>query len=216
MKKKSSKKKTGVHPLKPAVPPRILELEDTGEPSAYELALQIKEAKKYPHDKEKQDYARRAREQFQGAFDEISKTIKDSFKSIKFPLKDISNNIFGDSIIPPDKINRILKQIDLVEKPDRREPTQLDTMIRLLTELRDLQKEYNHNELVTLSQAAAIIQKSKRTLENYLRDEKLPPPDVVGGDGKSNYWYWGNIRPELEKLSSKLLPERFPTSRFMH
>jgi hypothetical protein len=53
---------------------------------------------------------------------------------------------------------------------------------------------------VTLAQMAAMVNRSKRTLEN-LKDRKknpLPDPDVTGGGGKADEWLWDHIRPWLE------------------
>jgi len=98
-----------------------------------------------------------------------------------------------------------------------------------LTQVRDAFLEYLHwhatqhsqnpeseiDELVTLSQVAPLTGHTKRTLERYLNDEKLPQPDVRGGDGKANKWYWSTIRPPLQKMSGRLLPERFPGSQIL-
>jgi hypothetical protein len=62
--------------------------------------------------------------------------------------------------------------------------------------------------LVTLQQAAALVRRSKRTLEKY--KEKMPLPRVEGGGGKPAEWAWSEIRPWLEKAFDRKLPERFP------
>lgn len=67
--------------------------------------------------------------------------------------------------------------------------------------------------LVTLDQAAGLVNKSKRTLEHYLRDGKLPTPDLPGGGGKAHRWYWSKLRPALQEHFRPDLPERFPSSR---
>jgi len=64
--------------------------------------------------------------------------------------------------------------------------------------------------LVTLSQAAPLANLNKRTLERYLFDEKIPDPDYRGGDGKASKWKWSNLRPALEKVCNRRLPEQFP------
>lgn len=68
-------------------------------------------------------------------------------------------------------------------------------------------------EHITLDQAGALIQRSKRTVEGYLADGKLPRPDVEGGHGKPHEWLYDNIRPALENIFGKLLPTKFPASR---
>ncbi len=69
------------------------------------------------------------------------------------------------------------------------------------------------DELRTLSQVAPLTGLTKRTLERHLKE--LPEPDVRGGNGKANKWYWSKIRPPLEKISKRPLPRRFPGSQIM-
>jgi hypothetical protein len=71
------------------------------------------------------------------------------------------------------------------------------------------------DDLVTLSQVAPLTGLTKRTLERYLSRQELPEPDFRGGDGKSHKWHWKNLRPALEKIAQKNLPERFPGSRIV-
>jgi hypothetical protein len=66
-------------------------------------------------------------------------------------------------------------------------------------------------QYVTLDQAAARVNRSKRTLEKRLK--KMPDPDVVGTGGKPHEWLWSRLRPWLEKEFGKIIPERFPTLR---
>jgi hypothetical protein len=65
---------------------------------------------------------------------------------------------------------------------------------------------------VTLDQMAAIVNRSKRTLERlkYRKANPLPDPDVPGGGGKPDEWDWDKMRPWLEKEYSKHLPKQFP------
>jgi hypothetical protein len=83
---------------------------------------------------------------------------------------------------------------------------ELDTVtIRLLN---PTQAPIDH---VTLSQCAAIIRKSKRTLENWKsKDMTFPTPEVIGGDGKADEWLWTTIRPYLQSKVNRQLPEIFP------
>lgn len=67
--------------------------------------------------------------------------------------------------------------------------------------------------VVTLLQAAALAGLSKRTLERHLKSGQLPKPDIKGGGGKSNKWYWKNLKPELDKVCDRILPIKFPGSR---
>jgi hypothetical protein len=71
------------------------------------------------------------------------------------------------------------------------------------------------DDLVTLSQLDPIVGYSKRTLERWLADGCLPKPDVRGGDGKPNKWYWSTLRPLLQEKSRRVLPVRFPGSRII-
>ncbi len=48
-----------------------------------------------------------------------------------------------------------------------------------------------------------------------VREGKLPEPDVRGGGGKSHKWMWKNLRPSLETVSDRQLPEQVPGSRII-
>jgi hypothetical protein len=65
------------------------------------------------------------------------------------------------------------------------------------------------HQYVTLDQAAAMVQRSKRTLEH----DPLPEPDIEGGGGKPNEWAWSTIRPWLQRMFGRLLPDRLPSKR---
>jgi len=67
------------------------------------------------------------------------------------------------------------------------------------------------DQYVTLDMMAGLVNRSKKTLERWLSDGKLPAADVEGGGGKPHEWKWCNIRESLEKESGKQMPERFPT-----
>jgi hypothetical protein len=64
--------------------------------------------------------------------------------------------------------------------------------------------------LVTLQQAAAMVHRSKRTLEKY--KDKMPAPRVQGGGGKPDEWLWSELRPWLQEEFGRQLPERFPAN----
>ncbi len=74
-------------------------------------------------------------------------------------------------------------------------------------------------QFVTLDQCASIVGRSKRALETYLYDPRfrerhaMPDPAIDGGGGRANEWEWDVIRPWLEKVFGRKLPERFPTLR---
>lgn len=67
-------------------------------------------------------------------------------------------------------------------------------------------------QYVNLDRAAALVHKSKKTLERYKneQDSDMPEPAVEGGGGKAAEWEWGTLRPWLEKTFNRKLPERFP------
>jgi hypothetical protein len=71
-------------------------------------------------------------------------------------------------------------------------------------------------QYVTLDQAAALVNRSKKTLERYLRSPKseakrMPEPDVEGGGGEPHEWKWSTIRPWLEATFGKELPALLPS-----
>lgn len=71
-------------------------------------------------------------------------------------------------------------------------------------------------QYVTLDQIAAIVNRSKRTLEKYLavnHKNRMPDPHKDGIGGSANEWIWEKIRPWLIETFGKQLPERFPSRR---
>jgi hypothetical protein len=62
--------------------------------------------------------------------------------------------------------------------------------------------------LVTLRQVAPLVGRSKRTLENYVKE--MPPARVAGKTGSTHCWDWRELRPWLEDTFNVTLPERFP------
>jgi hypothetical protein len=70
-------------------------------------------------------------------------------------------------------------------------------------------------QYVTLDQIAAVVSRSKRTVEKLLTRKKnpMPTPDIEGGGGKPNEWEWATIQPWLEKEFGRNLPERYPALR---
>jgi len=79
----------------------------------------------------------------------------------------------------------------------------------------ELLAETHHDvpQHITLDQMAAMVSRSKRTLEKLIGRKKnpLPDPDIPGGGGKPNEWLWERIRPWLEGEYGRQLPETFPT-----
>jgi hypothetical protein len=71
-------------------------------------------------------------------------------------------------------------------------------------------------QYVTLDQAAALVNRSKKTLERLLRQPRseatrMPDPDVVGTGGRPHEWRWGRLRPWLETAFGKSLPPALPS-----
>lgn len=79
-------------------------------------------------------------------------------------------------------------------------------------ELHDL---LNAPQVVSASQAAAAAGISKKSFELHLAKGDLPRPDFPGGGGKASKWFWSNLRPKLELIANRQLPERFPSDRFV-
>jgi hypothetical protein len=70
-------------------------------------------------------------------------------------------------------------------------------------------------QYVSLDNMAAIVNRSKRTLERLKSRKKnpLPAPDVEGGGGRPDEWDWSTVRAWLEKEYGRQLPKRYPSIR---
>lgn len=68
-------------------------------------------------------------------------------------------------------------------------------------------------DLVTLDQAAALVHKSKRTLERCKTKGKLPSPAVEGGGGRADLYAWETMGPWLEATFGIRQPTRPPAAR---
>ena len=66
---------------------------------------------------------------------------------------------------------------------------------------------------VTLDQAAALVNRSKRTLRRRFDNADMPEPDVTGKTGEPHEWRWSRLRPWLEETFRRKLPGRPPTLR---
>lgn len=73
----------------------------------------------------------------------------------------------------------------------------------------------HHDYLVTLQQAAAMVSRSKKTLERRKTDSKFPTPRVAGGGGKPDEYAWSEMRLYLEREFDRKMPEHFPTALFV-
>lgn len=65
---------------------------------------------------------------------------------------------------------------------------------------------------ISLRQAAAMVQRTKRSLETLKYEGRLPAPDVRGGTGKADEWLWSTIKPALEAAFNRKLPDEFPSA----
>jgi hypothetical protein len=63
-------------------------------------------------------------------------------------------------------------------------------------------------QLVDLDQIAALVRRSKRTLEKYTR--RMPAPVVEGGGGRAHLWDYPTVRPWLIATFRVPLPEQLP------
>jgi hypothetical protein len=63
-------------------------------------------------------------------------------------------------------------------------------------------------DYIDLDQMAALVNRSKRTLERQLKN--MPMPAVEGGGGKKAEWLYADVRPWLENTYGKNLPARPP------
>ena len=77
------------------------------------------------------------------------------------------------------------------------------------------QDSYEEDFLVTLSQAAALVQRSPRTLQHYVAHpiHPLPLPEVRGESGRPNEYKWSEVRPWLEKVFKRNVRLSPPTLR---
>jgi hypothetical protein len=76
----------------------------------------------------------------------------------------------------------------------------------------DLLRPPPTDQYVTLDQAAALVNRAKKTLERHMANgcPQAPAPDVEGGGGKPHEWLWSRLRPWLEEQFRRPLPEHFP------
>ncbi|MGO8897406.1 MAG: hypothetical protein ACLQU5_03545, partial [Isosphaeraceae bacterium] len=71
-------------------------------------------------------------------------------------------------------------------------------------------------DLVTLDQAAALVNRQPNGLSHY-RKKGMPKPQIHGRKGKPNEYLWSEMRPWLEETFGRKIPElaimKFRTSR---
>src|SRR5437763_976738 len=67
-------------------------------------------------------------------------------------------------------------------------------------------------QYVTLDQAAALVNRSKRALQKYIYEPlkvkryAMPDPAIEGGGGRPAEWEWSVLRPWLERVFGRSLP----------
>lgn len=105
----------------------------------------------------------------------------------------------------PQEMDAILAALD----PAAGAPSGLPAAESLMAPAADL------GQHVSLDGMAALVNRSKRTLERLKtrKHNPLPAPDIEGGGGKRDEWLWSKVRPWLEQEFARRLPERFPTFR---
>jgi len=59
---------------------------------------------------------------------------------------------------------------------------------------------------IDLDQAAALVNRAKRTLENQITKGKFPPPAIQGSGGKKSEWLNSELKPWLENEYGRKLP----------
>jgi hypothetical protein len=99
-------------------------------------------------------------------------------------------------------------------------PDDLSMMRNLYTALERAREKCGegeqHDHLVTLQQAAAMVSRAKKTLERRKADDpKFPMPRVAGGGGKPTEYAWSEMRLYLEGEFDRKLPEQFPSAQFV-
>jgi hypothetical protein len=115
----------------------------------------------------------------------------------------------GSVLASPGPGTRRLKKVHLAR---------LREMLRVISPKQSSDENVNSDTLhqyVTLDQMAAMVGRSKKTLEREgkKKTSKMPRPDVQGGGGKPHEWKWSQVRPWLMKRYGRALPEQFPTGR---
>jgi hypothetical protein len=67
-------------------------------------------------------------------------------------------------------------------------------------------------DMIDLDQAAALVNRRKRTLQRYISDQKkhFPLPAVQGSGGKKSEWRYAELKIWLEKEFDRKLPDRPP------
>ncbi len=114
--------------------------------------------------------------------------------------------------MPADPSDRLQTMVDV-----RRAVDEVVRCLELKTSTQDTvgdsdPPKFDPSQTVTLDQMAAMVRKSKRTLESWrTKDGDFPTASVEGGGGKANLWYWQDVVAYLRKRSGIVdLPDSFP------
>ncbi len=67
-----------------------------------------------------------------------------------------------------------------------------------------------NSQYVTVDQAAALVQRSKKTVAKWLNQDGAPLAAVEGGGGKAHEYLWSDLKPFLELKTSRNLPAEYP------
>ena len=67
--------------------------------------------------------------------------------------------------------------------------------------------EESVGDYVTLKDIAMMVRRSKRTVEKLVEKGTLPAPEIRGGRGKPHEWRLSKLRPLLERLYGRPLPD---------
>jgi hypothetical protein len=139
--------------------------------------------------------------------------VRKEIRRLWTPRKLSTNDLVGDS-----RKRRAVEAVYLVARTLRPQVTvrsgwsgylhDLEAAVDMLQGVAPAPDQY-----VTLDQAAAMVHRSKRTLERYKsrKSDPLPDPDISGGGGRADEWKWSTMRPWLERaFPNHRQPEQYP------
>lgn len=164
--------------------------------------------------------------QFDFTFEQCTKSDLGKIPAWAVMIEDVRNGVYGDIVANisdmAERMHRFMTAPD--SQPPATTPSDAATGGDALAA--DLLSDPNQataaagNGLpinhVTLGQMAAYVNRSTRTLERWAKKKSFPKPKVIGGGGKPHEYDWTELRPVLEKLSGRPLPERVSDIRVGH
>ncbi|HEV7299233.1 MAG TPA: hypothetical protein VGN72_07705 [Tepidisphaeraceae bacterium] len=68
-------------------------------------------------------------------------------------------------------------------------------------------------DLISMDQAAALVGRTKRTVQGWNEIDPMPLPEVEGGGGKRHEYSYAKLKPWLEQHSGRKLPDQLPDLR---